>query len=85
MPNFVKFESQPFHPDTYRGPEADLDEAEQAESLRERSMSIKLEVENTIRWRWAVGEDGKKVRGLHSKCSSNVQLIFSPPVPVPSI
>ena len=64
MPNFVKFDSQPFHPDTYRGPEADLDEAEQAESLRERSMSIKLEVENTIRWRWAVGEDGKKVRDL---------------------
>lgn len=62
MPNFVKFDSQPFHPDTYRGPEADLDLAEQAESLRERSMSIKLEVENTIRWKWVTGQDGKKVR-----------------------
>lgn len=75
MPNFVKFDSQPFHPDTYRGPEADLDAAEQAESLRERSMSIKLEVENTIRWRWVAGEGGKKVRDLGSN-SKHLQLIL---------
>lgn len=61
MPNFVKFDSQPFHPDTYRGPEAELDAEGQAESLKERSMSIKLEVENTIRWKWVTSADGKKV------------------------
>lgn len=61
MPNFVKIDSQPFHPDTYRGPEADLDLAEQEESLRERSLSIKLEVDNTIRWKWMTGPDGNKV------------------------
>ena len=82
MPNFVKFDSQPFHPDTYRGPEADLDEAEQAESLRERSMSIKLEVENTIRWRWAVDEAGKKVRAFYSNVQRFLQLMCHP---VPSI
>ena len=63
MPNFVKIDSQPFHPDTYRGPEADLDLAEQAETIRERSMSIKLEVENTIRWRWTTGPNGEDVSG----------------------
>lgn len=61
MPTFVKFDSQPFHPDTYRGPEAELEAGEQAESLRDQSMSIKLEVENTIRWRWVTAEDGTKV------------------------
>lgn len=61
MPNFVKIDSQPFHPDTYRGPEADLEGIDSAEALRDRSMSIKLEVENTVRWRWVTGMDGQKV------------------------
>jgi RNA polymerase-associated protein LEO1 len=61
MPNFVKIDPLSFHPDTYRGPETFLGTAEQAETLRERSMSVKLEVENTIRWRWIPGEDDEKV------------------------
>lgn len=60
MPNFVKLDSKPFHPDTYAGPEED-DDAQQAESLREKSMSIKLKVENTVRWRWAKDESGQDV------------------------
>ncbi|KAF8329548.1 uncharacterized protein EI90DRAFT_2923834, partial [Cantharellus anzutake] len=67
MPNFVKIDSQPFHPDTYRGPEADLDLAEQAETIRERSMSIKLEVENTIRWRWAARPNGEEVQQSNTR------------------
>ncbi|KAJ4473683.1 RNA polymerase II-associated protein [Lentinula aciculospora] len=53
LPNFVKMDSKPFHPDTYVGPEQEDDDAiQQAETLREKSMSIKLKVENTIRWKW---------------------------------
>jgi RNA polymerase-associated protein LEO1 len=50
MPNFVKMDTKPFHPETYLGPEEE--ESMQAESLREKSMTIKLKVENTVRWRW---------------------------------
>ena len=64
MPNFVKIDPVPFTPESYRGPETYLGEAEQAETLRERSMSIKLEVENTIRWRWINGEDGEKASSI---------------------
>ncbi|KAJ7095905.1 RNA polymerase II-associated protein [Mycena belliarum] len=49
MPNFVKVDSKPFHHETYMGPEQEEDEAQQAETLREKSMSIKLMVENTVR------------------------------------
>ncbi|KAJ7743097.1 RNA polymerase II-associated protein [Mycena metata] len=49
MPNFVKVDSKPFHHETYMGPEQEEDEAQQAETLREKSMSIKLKVENTRR------------------------------------
>ncbi|KAF9462935.1 Leo1-like protein-domain-containing protein [Collybia nuda] len=49
MPNFVKVDSKPFHPDTYMGPEHDDDDAPQTESIREKSMTIKLKVENTRR------------------------------------
>ncbi|KAJ3801241.1 Leo1-like protein-domain-containing protein [Lentinula aff. detonsa] len=62
LPNFVKMDSKPFHPDTYIGPEQEDDDAvQQAETLREKSMSIKLKVENTIRWRWIKDEyDGDR-------------------------
>ncbi|KAL1943097.1 hypothetical protein VTO73DRAFT_4768 [Trametes versicolor] len=66
MPNFVKLDSKPFHPDTYAGPEED-DDAQQAESLREKSMSIKLKVENTVRWRWAKDEFGQDRRQSNSR------------------
>jgi RNA polymerase-associated protein LEO1 len=61
MPNFVKVDSKPFHPDTYMGPEHDDEELQHGENLRERSMTIKLKVENTVRWRWAKDEFGQDV------------------------
>ncbi|KAG6813820.1 hypothetical protein H0H92_006764 [Tricholoma furcatifolium] len=56
MPNFVKVDSKPFHSDTYMGPEHDDEEL--GDNVRERSMSIKLKVENTVRWRWTKDENG---------------------------
>ncbi|KAI9511594.1 Leo1-like protein-domain-containing protein [Russula earlei] len=49
MPNFVKVDSKPFHPDTYIGPEHEEDFSGGA---HDRDMGIKLRVENTVRWRW---------------------------------
>lgn len=59
MPNFVKMDTKPFHPDTYLGPEEE--DSMQAENLREKSMSIKLKVENTVRWRWVKDSNGIEV------------------------
>ncbi|KAF8587388.1 Leo1-domain-containing protein [Ramaria rubella] len=69
MPNFVKLDSKPFHPDTYVGPEQDDDDTtqQQMDALRERSESIKLEVENTVRWRWVKGVDGEDRRQSNSR------------------
>jgi len=61
MPNFVKVDSKPFHPDTYVGPEHDDDESQQSENVREKSMTIKLKVENTLRWRWIKDDLGNDV------------------------
>ena len=61
MPNFVKVDSKPFHPDTYVGPDQEDEELAGAENSRESSMSIKLKVENTLRWRWVRDEDGNYV------------------------
>lgn len=66
MPNFIKMDSKPFHPDTYVGPEQEDDDATPSESLREKSMSIKLKVENTVRWRWLKDELGHDVSILSS-------------------
>ncbi|KAH8093303.1 Leo1-like protein-domain-containing protein [Cristinia sonorae] len=66
MPNFVKLDSKPFHPDTYVGPEHD-DEDAPTESLREKSMSIKLKVENTVRWRWVKDAHGQDKRQSNSR------------------
>jgi RNA polymerase-associated protein LEO1 len=63
MPNFVKVDSKPFHHETYMGPEQEEDEAQQAETLREKSMSIKLKVENTVRWRWTKDAEDRDVSG----------------------
>jgi RNA polymerase-associated protein LEO1 len=59
LPNFVKIDSKPFHPDTYIGPEHDDEDAQQIENIREKSMTIKLKVENTVRWRWTKDESGQ--------------------------
>lgn len=64
MPNFVKVDSKPFHPDTYIGPEQEEEEIANAENMRERSMSIKLKVENTMRWRWVKDAQGADVSTL---------------------
>ncbi|KAI0705174.1 Leo1-like protein-domain-containing protein, partial [Cytidiella melzeri] len=69
MPNFVKVDSKPFHPDTYIGPEQEDDEPQPDENLREKSMSIKLKVENTVRWRWTKDDNG------HDKRQSNSRVI----------
>jgi hypothetical protein len=61
MPNFVKVDSKPFHSDTYIGPEQEDEEAQPAETLREKSMIIKLNVENTVRWRWVKDQSGADV------------------------
>jgi RNA polymerase-associated protein LEO1 len=58
----VKVDAKPFHPDTYVGPEQEDEELMNASgSARERSMTIKLRVENTVRWRWTKDKDGKDV------------------------
>ncbi|KAG7093764.1 hypothetical protein E1B28_007412 [Marasmius oreades] len=67
MPNFVKMDSKPFHPDTYIGPEQEDEDIPQTESLREKSMSIKLKVENTVRWRWIKDEAGNDVKQSNSR------------------
>lgn len=55
MPNFVKLDPKPFDPETYVGPEAE------GTYEKEKSLSIKLEVENTIRWRWTKDAVGQNV------------------------
>ena len=61
MPNFIKVDSKPFHPDSYVGPEHDDEDSHHPESVREKSMTIKLKVESTVRWRWSKDEFGQDV------------------------
>ena len=77
IPNFIKVDSKPFHPDTYVGPEQEDDDGQSGESLREKSMSIKLKVENTVRWRWTKDENGLDVSciALAQTASSHLALI----------
>ena len=58
IPNFLKVETKPFHPDTYIGP--DQEDEDGGSSAREKNL-IKLKVENTLRWRWAKDEQGRDV------------------------
>lgn len=60
MPNFMKIDSKPFHPETYMGPEQEDEDLQQFDN-REKSMSIKLKVENTMRWRWVKDSYGNDV------------------------
>ncbi|KLO19281.1 hypothetical protein SCHPADRAFT_843477 [Schizopora paradoxa] len=66
LPNFVKLDPKPFSTDTYVGPDQ-LDEAPQGANAREKSMSIKLEVENTLRWKWKKDEFGEDKRVSNSR------------------
>jgi RNA polymerase-associated protein LEO1 len=61
MPNFIKVDYKPFHPEIYMGPEHDDEEMQHAATLREKSMTIKLKVENTVRWRWIKDKSEKDV------------------------
>ncbi|EKM50442.1 uncharacterized protein PHACADRAFT_263737 [Phanerochaete carnosa HHB-10118-sp] len=67
IPNFIKVDSKPFHPDTYIGPEQEEEAAHVGESSREKDMSIKLRVENTIRWHWIKDEHGHDHRQSNSR------------------
>lgn len=62
LPNYLKLDARPFEKDVYTGPENDDDVRANPELLRERSASIKLEVENTMRWRWIRDANGNQVR-----------------------
>lgn len=53
-------DTKPFHPETYIGPEQE-DEELQTDNIREKSMSIKLKVENTLRWRWTKEDNSQDV------------------------
>lgn len=68
MPNFVKVDSKPYHPDTYIGPEHEED------FTHERDMGIKLRVENTVRWRWVKSKDGQDVSPLVPFFSLSIEL-----------
>ncbi|KAM5530229.1 hypothetical protein V8D89_016117 [Ganoderma adspersum] len=67
IPNFIKLDSKPFHSETYIGPEQEEEDAHHPESLREKSMSIKLKVENTLRWRWSKDEFGQDRKQSNSR------------------
>lgn len=66
VPNFVKVETKPFHPDTYVGPEED--ELLPGDSAREKSNTIKLKVENMLRWRWKKDANGQDVSTCFDNC-----------------
>lgn len=66
LPNFVKLDSKPYHPDSYVGPES-----VEGENTKEKSMSVKLEVENTIRWRWAKDGSGEDVSVILEFCTNH--------------
>ncbi|KAF9480525.1 hypothetical protein BDN70DRAFT_856724 [Pholiota conissans] len=67
VPNYVKVDSKPFHPDTYVGPEQEDEELGHGDSGRETTMSIKLKVENTLRWRWTKDAYGQDVKESNSR------------------
>ena len=68
-------DSKPFHPDTYIGPEQEEEEGQTGESLREQSMSIKLKVENTMRWRWNKDAGGRDVSNFLCFIGRYVELL----------
>ncbi|TFY56751.1 hypothetical protein EVG20_g8809 [Dentipellis fragilis] len=81
MPNFVKVDSKPFHPDTYIGPEHE--DTNLLQGSRERDMGIKLTVENTVRWRWVKDQESHDVCDVSRISVSRVQLTHYP-LPLPS-
>ncbi|KIY52934.1 hypothetical protein FISHEDRAFT_34375 [Fistulina hepatica ATCC 64428] len=60
VPNFVKIDSAPFRSDSALAPPEN--NAESKDLMRMKSMSIKLSVENTIRWRWQRQSNARFIR-----------------------
>ena len=56
LPNFLSIDTQPFDPQTYEDEACDDDRQDDEGRAR-----LKLKVENTIRWRRVVDEDGNEV------------------------
>ncbi|TFK74927.1 hypothetical protein BDN72DRAFT_758543 [Pluteus cervinus] len=67
IPNFVKVDSKPFHPDTYIGPEHDEEDGHHPENVGGNSETIKLKVENTLRWRWIKDPASQDLRQSNSR------------------
>jgi len=55
MPNFLSIEPVPFHPETYEEVQDDEVTGKMDELGRNR---VKLSVDNTLRWRYAVSDEG---------------------------
>jgi len=70
MPNFVKVDTKPFHPDTYVGPEHEDEDLRYGAAAHERDMGIKLRVENTVRWRWTKDPASQDVSPRFPFCGS---------------
>jgi RNA polymerase-associated protein LEO1 len=67
MPNYVRVDSKPFDRDYYYGPEEYEDFGQSSQLNREKSMTIKLRVENTLRWRWVKDEAGNYTKQSNSR------------------
>ncbi|VDN56465.1 unnamed protein product [Dracunculus medinensis] len=62
VPNFLSIDSHPFDPDHYE------DEFDEDDLMDEEGRSrLKLRVENTIRWRYALDENGDIIKQSNSK------------------
>lgn len=62
LPNFLSVDSRPFDQDHYE------DEIDEDEYLDEEGRArLKLKVENTLRWRYKLGEDGNLTRESNAK------------------
>ena len=64
LPNYVKYEPRPFDPDSYIDVKPEDDKGQKIAS--DRSLSIQMEISNTLRWRWLQRPDGKYVSNMTS-------------------
>lgn len=64
LPNYVKYELRPFDPDSYVDVKPEEDKG--GKVAADRSLSIQMEISNTLRWRWVQRPDGKYVSNMVS-------------------
>ena len=57
LPQYLKVDSHPFHPDTFQG---------YSDKDKSQASAIKLELVNTIRWKWVRKDDGTMVNNTDS-------------------